>query len=223
MGRTRWDDAQQQFRDFLSKGSGPCATVDRYILRVLGQPVDRRPGRTPTLLDISRRGDGIAAELARVGFRVTRIALEDSSLETVSERLAGHSKHFDAVVCREVLEQVDDWQEVVERAARRLKAGGVFVYGVSAGGRAGWLGLLTPRWLRARGRTAISAGDMVATLRRAGLHPREMISLGAETIEADSTAYVGHSIMRTEHPAPASTMRWDFTGTGERWLGAFRR
>ncbi len=198
-------------------------TVDRYILRVLANQWTTAPGPTPTLLDISRRGDGIAAELARVGYRVTRIALEDSSLETVSERLAGQSKHFDAVVCREVLERVDDWQEVVGRAARRLKAGGVFVYGVSAGRRDGWLGIFTPRWLRARGQATISAADMVATLRRAGLHSREMVSLGAETIEADSTAYVGHSIMRTEHPAPASTMRWDFTGTGERWLGAFRR
>ena len=198
-------------------------TVDRYILRVLANQWTAAPGRTPTLLDISRRGDGIAAELARVGYRVTRIALEDSSLETVSERLAGHSKHFDAVVCREVLERVDDWQEVVGRAARGSRPAACSSTASARAGATDGLAFSRPAGSGRLAKRRISAADMVATLRRAGLHSREMVSLGAETIEADSTAYVGHSMMRTEHPAPASTMRWDFSGTGERWLGAFRR
>jgi 2-polyprenyl-3-methyl-5-hydroxy-6-metoxy-1,4-benzoquinol methylase len=98
-------------------------TVDQYVLRVLA---DRwaAPTRTPSLLDVSRSGNGMAEEMARVGFRVTRITLEDWSLETVNERLAGLSRHFDAVVCREVLELVDDWRETVGRHDRIAQVGG---------------------------------------------------------------------------------------------------
>jgi SAM-dependent methyltransferase len=196
-------------------------TVDQYVLRVLA---DRwaAPTRTPSLLDVSRSGNGMAEEMARVGFRVTRITLEDWSLETVNERLAGLSRHFDAVVCREVLELVDDWQEVVGRAARRLKPGGVFVYGVNRGPGRRWLDRLTPRWLRAPHQSTVAAGDMSAILRRMGLLPREIIALGAKSIAADSTAYLGYSIMPADRPAVGSSMRWDFTGTGARWIAAAR-
>jgi SAM-dependent methyltransferase len=192
-------------------------TVDQYVLRVLA---DRwaAPTRTPSLLDVSRSGNGLAEEMGRIGFHVTRITLEDWSLETVNERLAGLSRHFDAVVCREVLELVDDWRETVGRAARRLKPGGVFVYGVTRGARRRWLDQLTPRWLRAPRQSTVAVGDMAAILRRIGLLPREIISLGAKSIAADSTAYMGHSIMPADRPAAVTGMRWDFTGTGARWM-----
>ena len=38
-------------------------TVDQYVLRVLGDQWTA-PSRLPTLLDVSRRGDAIATELA---------------------------------------------------------------------------------------------------------------------------------------------------------------
>jgi SAM-dependent methyltransferase len=188
--------------------------LDRYILGVL---VDRwaAPARAPFLLDVSRRADGIAGELTRAGFRVTRITLEDSSLETVSERLAGLRRSFDAVVCRDVLELVDDWQEVVGRAARRLRPGGVFVYGVGRVPRRRWVGRFAPRWLGQRGRPPASAGEMAATLRRHGLSPRELVPVGAAPSEAGSTVYMGHSIMRADRPARAPGMRWNFIRTGE--------
>jgi len=91
--------------------------VDQYVLRVLADQW-AAPARTPSLLDVSRHGDGIADQLARVGFRVTRVRLDDSSLETVSERLAGVHRLFDTVIVRDVLEVVEDWREVVNRAAR---------------------------------------------------------------------------------------------------------
>jgi SAM-dependent methyltransferase len=188
-------------------------TVDQYVLRVLGDQWTA-PSRTPTLLDVSRRG------LAIAGFRVTRVAQEDSSLETVSERLAGIHRHFDAVVVRDVLEAVDHWRDVVSRAARRVRPGGVFVYGVSTGAGQRWLDRLLPRGLR-RARPLVPAGEMAALLRRSGLLQREMISLAAETLDATTTTYMGHSIMRGD-PALATEMRWDFTGTGERWLAATR-
>ena len=190
-------------------------TVDQYVLRVLADQWTA-PSRTPTLLDVSRRGDGIATELARAGFRVTRVARQESSLETVSERLAGIHRQFDAVVVRDLLETQDDWRAVVSRAARRLRPGGVFVYGVTSGVGERWLGRLLPPRLRPR--PAIPAGEMTALLRRSGLLQREMISLAAETLDTTTTTYMGHSI-RKGLPV---TQRWDFTGTGERWLAAAR-
>jgi SAM-dependent methyltransferase len=194
-------------------------TVDQYVLRVLGDQW-AAPARTPSLLDVSRDGDGIARELAQVGFRVTRVKLDDSSLETLSERLAGIHRHFDAVVVRDVLEAVDEWRDVVSRSVRRLRPGGVFVYGVSAGTRRPWLSRLLPRRLRPRGRPAVPAGELVAILRRSGLLQRETISHAADALDA-TTTYVGYSIMRGD-PALATQMRWDFTGTGERWLAGAR-
>jgi len=193
-------------------------TVDQYVLRVLADQWTA-PSRTPTLLDVSRRGDGIATELARAGFRVTRVARQESSLETVSERLAGIHRQFDAVVVRDLLETQDDWRAVVSRAARRLRPGGVFVYGVTSGVGERWLGRLLPRRLRPR--PAIPAGEMTALLRRSGLLQREMISLAAETLDTTTTTYMGHSI-RKGLPHSAMTLQWDFTGTGERWLAAAR-
>jgi SAM-dependent methyltransferase len=188
-------------------------TVDQYVLRVLGDQWTA-PSRTPTLLDVSRRG------LAIAGFRVTRVAQEDSSLETVSERLAAIHRHFDAVVVRDVLDTEADWRDVVSRAARRVRPGGVFVYGVSTGAGQRWLDRLLPRGLR-RARPLVPAGEMAALLRRSGLLQREMISLAADTLDATTTTYMGHSIMKGL-PHPAMTLRWDFTGTGERWRATAR-
>jgi SAM-dependent methyltransferase len=149
------------------------------------------------------------------------VRLDDSSLETVSERLAGIHRHFDAVVVRDVLEAVDEWRDVVSRSVRRLRPGGVFVYGVSAGTREAWLSRLLPRRLRPRGRPVVPAGELVAILRRSGLLQRETISLAADTLDATTTTYIGYSIMRGD-PALATAMRWDFTGTGERWVAGAR-
>ena len=194
-------------------------TVNQYVLRVLGDQWTG-PSRTPTLLDVSRRGDAIAAELTRAGFRVTRVAQEDSSLETVSERLAAIHRHFDAVVVRDALESEADWRDVVSRAARRVRPGGVFVYGVSTGAGQRWLDRFLPRRFRPA-RPMVPAGEMAALLRRSGLLQREMISLADDRLEATTTTYMGHSIMKG--PAPSSmSLRWDFTGTGERWMAAAR-
>jgi SAM-dependent methyltransferase len=193
--------------------------VDQYVLRVLA---DRwaTPSRTPSLLDVSRRGNGVGEELARAGFRVTRITLADSSLETVSERLAGLHRHYDAVVLRDVLDRLEDWQDVVGRAARRLKPGGVLVFGVSRQRTRLGLGRLVSAWLRLR--PAATAAEVAASLHRIGLEPREVIPLGPVRVGARSTAYVGHSIMRAERPAADGGMRWDFTGTAERWIAGMR-
>jgi SAM-dependent methyltransferase len=203
--------------------------ADRYVLRVLAEQW-AGPARVPSLLDISRGGDQLSGELRTIGFRVTGLTLQDGSLEYLSERLAGVTDTFDAICCRDVLELVDDWTEVLGRIARRLRPGGVFLYSVGCAtpARTGllpgfvreWLGLDPAPASRPHRRT-VTAIDMVATLRRLGLLPQEMRALGREiarTADAGWEAYAGYSVRRVDRLAPASGMRWDFAGTGERWI-----
>jgi SAM-dependent methyltransferase len=209
-------------------------TADRYILRVLADRW-RRPVRIPTLLDISRGREGVGAELGRIGFRVTGITLQDGSLQSLSERLAGVTTTFDAICCRDVLELVEDWAEVVGRLARRLRPGGVFLYSVGSGTpqRRQRLPRLVRRWLASGLGTAgilerdrsIAAADLAATLRRAGLLPRGMTVPDSETdpaLTAESVTYVGYSLRRADPAPPVVGMRREFTGTGERWIAGRR-
>jgi 2-polyprenyl-3-methyl-5-hydroxy-6-metoxy-1,4-benzoquinol methylase len=206
-------------------------TADRYILRVLANRWPRRVG-IPTLLDISRGREGLRMELGRIGFRVTGITLQDGSLEGMSERLGGVTTSFDAICCRDVLELVEDWAEVVGRIARSLCPGGVFLYSVGSG-TPPRLPQLVRRWLASGLGTAgtlerdrsIEAADLAATLRRAELVPREMTAPGGETartVAPKSVAYVGYSVRRSDPPPPVIRMRWEFTGTAERWIAGRR-
>jgi SAM-dependent methyltransferase len=209
-------------------------TADRYILRVLASRWPR-PAGIPTLLDISRGREGVGTELGRLGFRVTGITLQEGSLESLTARLPDVTATFDAVCCRDVLELVEDWAEVVGRIARWLRPGGLFLYSVGSGTppRRRLLPQLARRWLasglgmagtRERDRS-IEAADLAATLRRAGLVPREMTEPGdetARTVAPRSVSFVGYSVRRSE-PAPSMIgMRWEFTGTAERWIAGRR-
>jgi SAM-dependent methyltransferase len=207
--------------------------VDRYVLRVLADEWGAR-ARTPSLLDISRTGDALTAELRRAGFRVTNLTLQDGSLESLGERLAGIMDTFDAICCRDVLELVDDWAEVLGRIARRLRPGGVLLY--SVGGATSTRGLfrrLVQRWLGSglgpdrptSRRRPVPVVDLVARLRSFGLVPRELTALGgtAGTARAGWDAYIGYSVRRADRPAPRAGMRWEFTGTGQRWLAGSRQ
>jgi SAM-dependent methyltransferase len=207
-------------------------TADRYILRVLANRWPR-PARIPTLLDISRGREGLGMELGRIGFRVTGITLQDGSLESLTARLPGVTATFDAVCCRDVLDLMEDWVEVVGRIARWLRPGGLFLYSVGSGTppRRRLLPQLVRRWLGLgtaatldRDRS-IEAADLAATLRRAGLLPREMTEPGDETgrtVAPKSVAYVGYSVRRSDPAPPVIGMRWEFTGTGERWIAGRR-
>jgi SAM-dependent methyltransferase len=207
-------------------------TADRYILRVLAHRWPR-PARIPTLLDISRGREGVGMELGRIGFRVTSITLQDGSLESLTARLPGVTATFDAVCCRDVLDLMEDWVEVVGRIARWLRPGGLFLYSVGSGTppRRRLLPQLVRRWLGLgtaatldRDRS-IEAADLAATLRRAGLLPREMTEPGDETgrtVAPKSVAYVGYSVRRSDPAPPVIGMRWEFTGTGERWIAGRR-
>jgi SAM-dependent methyltransferase len=205
---------------------------DRYILRVLAEQWTP-PARIPSLLDISRGEDGLAIELRAAGFRVTRLTPQDGWLESLGKQLAGVTDTFDAICCRDVLERVDDWTGIVARLVRRLRPGGVLLYSVGHGGaRLGGLSGLLRSWLgsdRAAAesgrRPPLAATDLAATLRRMGLLAREMRTIGGQTVgaaDAATAAYVGYSVRRSERAAPATRMRWEFTGTGERWLAGLR-
>jgi SAM-dependent methyltransferase len=208
--------------------------TDRYILRVLANRWPR-PAGIPTLLDISRGREGVGMELGRIGFRVTGITLQDGSLESLTARLPGVTSTFDAVCCRDVLELMEDWAEVVGRIARWLRPGGLFLYSVGSGTapRKRLLTQLVRRWLASSLETAgilerdrsIEAADLATTLRRAGLLPREMTEPGDETgrtVTPKSVAYVGYSVRRSDPAPPVIGMRWDLTGTGERWVAGRR-
>jgi 2-polyprenyl-6-hydroxyphenyl methylase / 3-demethylubiquinone-9 3-methyltransferase len=181
-------------------------SADGYILRVLANRWPR-PAGIPTLLDISHGREGVGMELGRIGFRVSGITLQEGSPERLSARLPGVTATFDAVCCRDVLELMNDWAEVVGRIARWLRPGGLFLYSVGSGTppRRRPARQLLRRWLRVgtaatreRGRS-IEAADLATTLRAAGLQPREMTEPGDEagrTVAPRSVSYVGHSVRR---------------------------
>jgi len=207
--------------------------ADRYILRVLSTRWPR-PARIPTLLDVSRGREGLGMELGRIGFRVTGITLRDGSLESLTERLTGLPAMFDAICCRDVLELMEDWTEGVGLIARWLRTGGVFLYSVGSGAPPQRrLPQLVRRWLASglgsagaleRDRS-IEAADLAATLRRAGLLPREMTAPGGETVrtvDPKAVAYVGYSVRRSDPTPPVIGLRWDFAGTGEHWVAGRR-
>jgi SAM-dependent methyltransferase len=215
-------------------------TVDRYVLRVLAGR-RRAPGGATTLpgavLDLAPRADGLATELVGRGFRVSTLALHDGSLDSLAERVVELPGSWDAIACRGVLGVVDDWPELVGRLAARLRPGGVLIYSVDhagmtwlrqlAGGVRRWLGLAGSGPAPAR---SLPAPDLVATLRRTGLSPRHLVAFGDRRAGRRTTGYLGYSVKPGLAPVSAAgtaarratrlapAMRWDFTGTGERWL-----
>jgi SAM-dependent methyltransferase len=205
-----------------------------YFMRVFGEQWTA-PGRTPAMLDLCRGVSLMSLAFARLGFEVTRIGLEDGSLEDLGERLERLGRRFDLICCYDVLEHLDDWQNVLGRLGRRLRSGGLLLYSLEA--RAG----RGPRWLRAarrwlrgasgsraslRGDRSPTAGEFNAGLRAARLLPRESVTLTGDgrwwarpaTAPAGAGSFAGFAVRETDHPAAVAPMRWDFHGTGERWL-----
>lgn len=191
------------------------------------------PRRTPSMLDLSRDASPISLAFARLGFTVTRIRLRDTSLEELGARLESLRGRFDVVCCSDLLEHLDDWNVVLRRIAARLRPGGLFLYSVASGRSRlpRWVRGVA-RWLRARRGAAdpyersLTAGDVVVALRSARLLPREMVSLAADadswtgsgTVDPHAGTFAGWALREADRPAAVAPMRWDFQGTGERWL-----
>jgi 2-polyprenyl-6-hydroxyphenyl methylase/3-demethylubiquinone-9 3-methyltransferase len=175
-----------------------------YLMRVLSERWPK-PVRMPTLLHVSRDGGPLAGKLARVGFDVTAIRLQDTSLESLSERLAGRAGAFDVVCCCDLLEHANDWGMAVGELARTLRPGGVFFYSVAAPAprRDGWLDRLARWWLGDRSGT-VAPGDLHATLRRDGLLPQRLVGLGTgvsrpvmgRVVHGGAVSYMGYAFGR---------------------------
>ena len=209
-----------------------------YFMRVFGEQWTT-PTRMPTMLDLSRDPSPMAHAFIRLGFDVTGLALRDDSLADLAERLERLNGRFDVICCHDILEHLDDWQRVIDGLARRLRPGGLFIYSVDNGVETGAARAM--RWLRAlwrrpdgaptvtsRNRRAPTAGELNAGLRAARLLPRESVTLGRgrglsalATAPARATSFAGFAVRETDRPAVAP-MRWDFSGTAERWLAGRR-
>jgi hypothetical protein len=196
-----------------------------YVSRVLSErwPV---PSRVPAMLDVSRHGTAMAAEFARLGFRVQEIRLQDTSLESLGQRLASRTAAFDVACCWDLLEQVDDWQAIVGAMAQALRSGGVFFYNINgrAKGSRSFLNRFRRRWLEDPDQL-ISPRDPHEILRRQGLVPQPGVALGrgvsrrvmSRAVRA-GVPYMGSAFRRSDRAASLTAGCWRFRTTLEQWV-----
>jgi SAM-dependent methyltransferase len=210
-------------------------TDDRcdYFLRLVSERW-RRPRSIPSVLDLSRDTRGVAM-FTRLGFHVTEIRLQHTSLQELSDRLDAMTGRFDVISCAGVLERVDDWGAIVRGIARRLRPGGVLCYSVTGrptSARRFPLGLT--RRLRGASRGTheildrdrfVPAGELRPVLQRAGLLPQELVrhgygigySAAAAAVGDCAVSYMGYAFKRRERPAPIANGRWELRETAETW------
>ena len=144
------------------------------------------PSRIPTLLAFSRDSNLTAVTFGRLGFRVEEISADDP-LEGLRQQLPGRKACFDVVCCWDLLEQHDDWQDVVAMLARAVTTGGVFFYSVC-------------------GPVKGSGREPQGVLRRLGLSPQPLVGLGHEagpgspgpTRRNRAASYMGYAIRRRD-------------------------
>ena len=97
------------------------------------------------VLDVGCGGGIIAEEFAKRGANVTGIDISERALQAARDHAAASGLrihyqsgkaeeipvadgHFDAVVCADCLEHVDDLEQVIGQVARVLRGGGAFCY-----------------------------------------------------------------------------------------------
>jgi 2-polyprenyl-6-hydroxyphenyl methylase / 3-demethylubiquinone-9 3-methyltransferase len=197
-----------------------------YLMRVLSERWPR-PVRMPSLLHVSRDGGPLAGKLARVGFDVTAIRLQDTSLEGLSQRLAGRAGAFDVVCCCDLLEHADDWSTAVRELARTLRKGGVFFYSVAAPGprRRGWLDRLARWWLGDQS-GSVTPSNLHAILRGDGLLPQRLVGLGSgvgrpvmsRAAQRGAVAYMGYAFGRGCRDRFTAEGRRRSRTTAEHWV-----
>ena len=175
-----------------------------YMRRVLVEELGIEP-RGKKTLDVGCGGGLLAEEFARLGCEVTGIDPSEQSLEAARahartagldiEYRQGTGEHipfpdgaFDTVYCCDVLEHVNDLDRVIAETARVLKPGGAYLYDTINRTRRSRLVLikLMQEWRS----TAlmepnlhdwdmfIKPAELEATMRRAGLDPRDRVGIG---------------------------------------------
>lgn len=97
------------------------------------------------ILDIGCGGGLLSEEFAKCGAEVTGIDISEKSLEIAkkhslenklkikyksgyAENIPSNDNTFDAVICADVLEHVDDLERVISEVSRVLKSKGIFCY-----------------------------------------------------------------------------------------------
>jgi 2-polyprenyl-6-hydroxyphenyl methylase / 3-demethylubiquinone-9 3-methyltransferase len=139
LSHTWWDDAG--FLNILQSALNPARVgfLERRLTEHFGSPQGLR------VLDVGCGGGLLAEELAQRGCAVTGVDPSRGSLEVArnharaaglrieyvygtAERLPIEDGAFDAVVCCDVLEHVDDVGGAVREAARALRPGGLYLY-----------------------------------------------------------------------------------------------
>ena len=175
-----------------------------YLRRMLVEELGVDPHGKATL-DIGSGGGLLAEEFARLGCDVTGIDPSRESVETArahaaseglgveytvgtGEQLPFEDATFDVVYCCDVLEHVNDLDRVIAETARVLKPGGAYLYDTINRTRRSRLVLikLMQEWRS----TAlmepnlhdwdmfIKPAELEATMRRAGLDPRDRVGIG---------------------------------------------
>jgi SAM-dependent methyltransferase len=211
------------------RGRRAGADLDRIRFRYLSHVISERwplPSRVPTMLDISRDENVVAAGFGRLGFRVDRIRLRNISLEDLHRWLLGQTSVFDFVCCWDALQHARDWRAMLGAIARALRSGGVLCYGMSGRERKsrGLLNRLTRRWMRSSDEL-VSPGDLHPVLTRNGLLPQPILWLGHRRSPQATTgdqggvvSYVGHAFRRRDVPASLVQQSWRFSTTLGRWV-----
>ena len=97
------------------------------------------------VLDIGCGGGLLSEEFAKQGAKVTGIDLSQSSIDVAiehalknnltidyklasAENIPSNDNYFDAVICADCLEHVDDLEKVISEISRVLKKNGIFCY-----------------------------------------------------------------------------------------------
>lgn len=260
--RTRNSGAVQPSQEIYDRSVGGWWDPDGFLqgLRTLLNPV-RVPYFTAAIasrgrgggvvLDVGSGGGFLAEAVAADGVEVVGV---DRSFPSVSEarrhaasvgsdvayvggvgeRLPFADGVFDAVLCAEVLEHVDDPGRVIDECSRVLRAGGTFVYaGPNRTVRSrlalihaaqGWMRLLpadTHRWDR-----FITPDEMDGYLRDARLRPvhRTGVRLRLRDLPAAAVAIVGLLSRRLSYSDAGRRIRFTVgSDTGIAYQGFARK
>ena len=223
LSATWWDESG------LLHGLGVLLALVRvpFVVGVLRTELGHNPHR---VLDLGAGGGLLSEALDEAGFSVVALdpsllslqagkdhgVLEGSDVTFVGgagERLPFTDASFDAVVCMEVLEHVDDAAAVVAEAARVLRPGGIFAFAGPNRTVISYLGLvlvaqdllgLVPRGTHQWNRL-IRPDDMERHMRASRIEPARTIGVGVRlrSLPRAALAFIGLLAGRLTYPDAA--------------------
>ena len=140
------------------------------------------------------------------------------------EQLPFADATFDAVVCMEVLEHVDDPGAVVAESARVLRHGGIFIYSGPNRTLLNRLGLvfvaqdllgLVPRGTHQWNRL-LRPADMEGHMRSSGINPCETLGVGLRLRSIPRAAWAAIGLLTGRRTYPEAARRIELvSGTGK--------